>query len=168
MNTIQEVFQFLIGVMSNLVYLLIGLALLGFLVGVLKYFRSASSPEGREKSVKYMTYGLISLVVITGLWGFVFLLGNTFGINISQDSADTFRNLEQQNTDSEGNADMSLGPDLRVGSDSFFGDPDQSGFSDPETGSTSEPGSDRSYFESVGDTVRDAFNAIFNRKDNEN
>lgn len=81
MDTIQKVFEYVIGTMGNIVYLIMGLALLAFLWGVFKYFWYANSPDKRTESVKYITYGLISLFVIASVWGFVFLLGATFDIN---------------------------------------------------------------------------------------
>ncbi len=74
--------------MGNLVQLLITLALFGFLWGVLQYFRQASSPEGRSSSIKYMSYGLFSLFVITSVWGFVYLLGGTLGIDLGDGPQD--------------------------------------------------------------------------------
>jgi hypothetical protein len=84
MKTIQDILQFFIDIMGDIVSLLVGLALLGFLWGVLSYFRHASSPDKRKESARFMVYGLISLFVITSVWGLVHLLGSTFDVKIGK------------------------------------------------------------------------------------
>lgn len=89
MQKIEDIFEYLIGILDNLVYLLIGLALLGFLWGVFKYIKSANDPKALDEAKKYIVYGLLSLLIITSLWSFVFLLGRTFGVEI--DSSNSLR-----------------------------------------------------------------------------
>ncbi len=68
--------------MDNLLLLIIGIALFAFLWGVFRYLRSYNNEKERSASVSYMTYGLISLLVIVSMWGFVYLLANTIGVRL--------------------------------------------------------------------------------------
>jgi hypothetical protein len=81
MNTFVKIFEYLIDLMQRMISVIITLALLLFLWGILMYFKNASSSEGRRSSVNYITYGLLSLFVITSVWGLVSLVGSTLGIN---------------------------------------------------------------------------------------
>ncbi|MFH1170097.1 MAG: pilin [Candidatus Vogelbacteria bacterium] len=58
-----------------------GLAVLYFLVGVLKYIQSADNEEKRKEGTMMMTYGIIALFVMVSLWGLVNVLKTTFGLN---------------------------------------------------------------------------------------
>ncbi len=91
MDTLQDIFNWLMGLMESTVWLLVSLALLGFLWGILKYFVKASNPGNREESKKFMAYGILSLFVIVSLWGLVVLVGSLFGINLRTSSGDVFR-----------------------------------------------------------------------------
>lgn len=63
--------------MNDAIIIIVSLALLAFLWGVLKYFFYSTSPEKRKESSKFITYGLLSLLVITSVWGFVNILAKT-------------------------------------------------------------------------------------------
>ncbi len=58
--------------------IVIGLAVLGFLLGVYKYFFSGGYAEGIEEGRKYMIYGIIGLFVMVSIWGLVGILSDTF------------------------------------------------------------------------------------------
>jgi hypothetical protein len=85
MDKLQDILQKLIEMMQSIVYLLISAAVLGFIWGILKYLTSGSSSEQRKNSVAYMTYGVIALLVITSVWGFVYMLGSLLGIKLNND-----------------------------------------------------------------------------------
>jgi len=85
MQNLQDVFKFLIELMGQIGVLLVGVALLGFLWGVLKYIANGANPSARQEGRKFMLYGLLSLLVMVSLWGFVGLLSRTVGIKNSGD-----------------------------------------------------------------------------------
>ncbi len=61
--------------------LMIGLAILGFGYGILKYFFiGAGSPEAKKSATKYMLNGIIAIAVLLSIYGLVRLLQNTFGV----------------------------------------------------------------------------------------
>ena len=84
MDTVQQIFQASIGLINATIALLIGVAVLLFIWGVFNYFRFSDSAEKRSSSSKYIVYGLISILVITSLWGFVYMLADTLDINIGR------------------------------------------------------------------------------------
>lgn len=79
MQRLHDVFIFFIDLIGQLIVLLAGIALFGFLWGVLKYIVNGAKPEKRAEGKKFILYGLLSLLVITSLWGFVLMLQRTFG-----------------------------------------------------------------------------------------
>lgn len=75
----------LINQVQNVIYrlipILIGLALLVFLWGVLKYVISPGEDD-KAKARDYMLYGIIGLFVMVSVWGLVTILADTiFGGN---------------------------------------------------------------------------------------
>ena len=81
-------FQTLVGtiitsVFNPIVLLISGLAVIYFLIGVLKYIQSAESEEKRKEGVTMMTYGIIGLFVMVAFWGLVRVLDNTFSFDNS-------------------------------------------------------------------------------------
>ena len=63
------------------VTLLIGaVAVIYFLLGVLKYIQSTDSEEKRKEGITMMTYGIIGLFVMVSMWGLVTVLTNSFGL----------------------------------------------------------------------------------------
>ncbi len=78
-NNIGELFQYAVCVLSKYVVpFLIGLALVMFLVGVLKYVKSGDNEEAREAGRGLMIFGIIALFVMVSVWGFVKILFSTF------------------------------------------------------------------------------------------
>jgi hypothetical protein len=62
-----------------LIPFLIALAIVVFFWGVISYVIGADE-EAKTKGRDKMIYGLIGVAVIVGLWGFIALLQNTFGL----------------------------------------------------------------------------------------
>lgn len=78
--------------MNNLIYIVIALALVGFLWGVLKFLFSKDSQKLKKEGKEFMLYGIITLFVMTSLGGLVYMLQsfisstNYSKINIETDS----------------------------------------------------------------------------------
>ncbi len=78
-NNIGELFTYAICILSvYVVPFLIGLAVVMFLVGVLKYVKSGDNEEAREAGRGLMIFGIIALFVMVAVWGFVKILFTTF------------------------------------------------------------------------------------------
>ncbi len=57
---------------------LVGFAVVGFLYGVVRYVYSGADEEKRKEGLRFITYGLVGLAVITSLWALVGILSVTF------------------------------------------------------------------------------------------
>lgn len=73
-------------IISALIPLIIGIAVLLFLIGVLRYVTAGGDEEKRDAARGMIIFGIIALFVMTAVWGFVNILGSTiFGDkNVSQ------------------------------------------------------------------------------------
>jgi FtsH-binding integral membrane protein len=67
------------GLISKLIPLVIGAAVLVFLWGILK-FVIASSEEDKAKGRQFMIWGVIGLFVMVSVWGLVNFFRNTLGL----------------------------------------------------------------------------------------
>lgn len=59
---------------DTIISLFFALAFVFFLVGVARYFFSGQDEEARDKGKQFALWGLIGLVVMFSVWGFVKLL----------------------------------------------------------------------------------------------
>lgn len=85
-------------IMDKAVVILISLAVLAVLWGIFTYFLKESA-EKRKEGNAFIVYGLLSLLVITSLWGFVRILGSFVGITNSATGSsviETDRNIDYQ------------------------------------------------------------------------
>ena len=64
-------------IISQLIYLVIGVGVLLFLIGVLQFVTAGGDEEKREAGRNMMVFGIIALFVMTAVWGFVNILGST-------------------------------------------------------------------------------------------
>ena len=67
---------------NKVIPLLIGIAVLIFLWGVLKYVLSGSDdPEKRKEARGFMIWGIVAIFVMVSIWGLVGLLQNISGVS---------------------------------------------------------------------------------------
>lgn len=77
-DNIGELFSLAICILGSYVIpFLFALALVMFLVGVLKYVKSGDNEEAREAGRGLMLFGIVALFVMTAVWGLVRILYNT-------------------------------------------------------------------------------------------
>lgn len=69
--------------MDRIVPLLIGLAVIAFLYGVLRFVFNAGNEDARKQGKDFIIYGLIGIVVMISVWGLVFFVQNSLGLNTS-------------------------------------------------------------------------------------
>ncbi len=72
--TFISVFQELL---NDLVPITMGIAVITFLYGVVKFIKSAEQPEEREEGKKIIAYGLLAIFVMVSMWGFVNIIVGT-------------------------------------------------------------------------------------------
>lgn len=79
-RNIGELFSFTECLLSDYVIpFLFALALVVFLVGVVRYVAGGDNEEKRTQGRDIMWFGIIALFVMVGVWGFVKMLVMTFG-----------------------------------------------------------------------------------------
>ena len=64
-------------IVADLIPILIGVAVIFFFYGLVKYIREPEKQDGK----KIMIAGLISLFVMVSLWGIISFAGNAIGIS---------------------------------------------------------------------------------------
>jgi len=100
------------GVIQDMVVVTIGLAVLVFLWGVLKYV-IASDDNGKAKGRTYMLWGIIGLFVMVSVWGLVYMIQQTFGLRDPGRALDAPR-IEVPNAGSAGGAQTVQGAVERI------------------------------------------------------
>jgi len=79
MTDLTSIIKFLSDTLANgIIPLLIGLAVVGFIYGIIQYFLNSENEEKRKKGKEFMLWGIIALFVIISFWGIVNILQNTF------------------------------------------------------------------------------------------
>lgn len=76
--TLEQIIDNLIEIMTSLVPLIIGSAVLVFAYGLFGYMTNVGDEGKRADSRKYIVYGLIGLFVMVSLWGLVNLFTDVF------------------------------------------------------------------------------------------
>ncbi len=107
-KTAFSLFESAIDLINNLIYLVIGLALVGFLWGVLRFLFSGGSDKLKKEGKDFMIYGILILFVMTTLWAIIlfardFVFGSGYkgdidsGVDIidSPSSDQPFENTDQ-------------------------------------------------------------------------
>jgi len=79
-GTLQDVMCRIGNVLNTLIPVLIVLGVVYFVWGVVQYVM-ASEEEAKKKGRNRMIYGIIGLVVIVAMWGFVGIIQNSFGLS---------------------------------------------------------------------------------------
>lgn len=83
-NSLQTLFGlFTCILIKSLWPLLITLAVIVFIIGVVKYIAGADDSAKRTEGRNFMVYGLLALFVMVSVWGLVGILQGTFGIGNS-------------------------------------------------------------------------------------
>lgn len=79
-SNLGEIISYLTCLLKNSVMpLLVGLAVAGFVWGVIQYF-IVDSEDKKKKGKEFMLWGIIALFAIVSVWGLVGILGKTFGV----------------------------------------------------------------------------------------
>lgn len=74
--TIEVILEQVRQTIQDIIPIVIGIGVLIFLWGVLKYIFSSDS-KSKVEGARFMTWGVIALLVMTALWGFVVILQST-------------------------------------------------------------------------------------------
>ncbi len=78
--SVQSLLQLVGTILASLVPIAIGLAVVIFLFGIIKYITAGDDESGRESARQLMLWGIIGLFVMVSIWGLVTILNSTTGI----------------------------------------------------------------------------------------
>ncbi len=79
----SEVVCIFVDILLLLVPLLVGIALLVFFWGIVKFIKSAGSETARDDAKNIMFWGIIALFVMVSIWGIVqFFFQDFFGFSV--------------------------------------------------------------------------------------
>lgn len=79
-NNLGDLATFFLGILNSLIPILIGIALVFFLYGLLRYVLMGANEDVRGEAVWYMVLGIVGLTIMVGIWGIVNILLSSFGI----------------------------------------------------------------------------------------
>ena len=82
----SNIFQLTVDLRSLLSYvvpMIIGLALVAFLWGIIKYLFGGEDEGVRKESKQFMIWGIVGLTVMVSLWSLVSIFANLFGMHIN-------------------------------------------------------------------------------------
>lgn len=77
-NDFKEVVSCFTGMIDLVIPLIIGLGVLLFIWGLIKYVTAGGDEKARVEGRNYIIYGIIALFVMVSVWGLVSILTNTF------------------------------------------------------------------------------------------
>lgn len=78
---VESLIDKILGIINLVIPLLIAVAVVIFLVGVVKYITAGASEESRKEARSVMLYGIIGLFVMVAVWGLVNVLVETFNLD---------------------------------------------------------------------------------------
>lgn len=68
----------IIDLLNKVANLVIGLALLAFVIGAVKFIATAGDEKGRETGKQLMVWGILAIFLMFAIWGVVSIIQNTF------------------------------------------------------------------------------------------
>lgn len=80
MNSFFSLYEQIINIINRAVSVVIALAVLGFAWGIVKVLFNPDNEHIKKEGKSYMLYGIITLFVMTSIWGLVNILSSTLTI----------------------------------------------------------------------------------------
>lgn len=68
----------IIDLLNKVANLVIGIALLAFVFGAVKFIATAGDEKGRETGKQLMVWGILAIFLMFSVWGVVSIIQNTF------------------------------------------------------------------------------------------
>jgi hypothetical protein len=72
------------GWVGKLAVILIGVALVVFFWGIIRYVLAGADEEKRAAGRSLMIYGVIGLFVMVAIWGLVYFIGSLLGVSVGR------------------------------------------------------------------------------------
>ncbi len=84
-SDVDSSFQSIIDIINvYIIPILVGIAVVYFMLGVLKYVRAGGDETARTEGRHMMIFGIIAIAVMVSIWGLVNFLRNSFGLSGDQ------------------------------------------------------------------------------------
>jgi hypothetical protein len=80
LTNLEQAVASLTRVINFLIPFFVGIAVLVFIYGLIRYVLSAGDAAARTEARGYIIYGIIGIAVMVGVWGLVRLVTRTFGL----------------------------------------------------------------------------------------
>jgi len=90
-SNVDELVDVVDTILMSIVPIIVAIAVVVFLIGVLKYVRAGEDEEERKKAKGLMIFGVIALFVMVSVWGLVNIIGGT--LSLDTDIPDTLKNI---------------------------------------------------------------------------
>ncbi|MHB1330391.1 MAG: pilin [Minisyncoccota bacterium] len=81
LNNIDTLLENIGDLVSAALPIVVGLALLGFFWGLMKFIFSAGDEDAKEKGKQIMIYGIVALFVMVAVWGLVEFIAESLGVD---------------------------------------------------------------------------------------
>ncbi|MCX6753076.1 MAG: hypothetical protein NTW62_01855 [Candidatus Nomurabacteria bacterium] len=80
-NTFKSFVEFIsCNINKSIIPFIMALSFAVFFWGIVQYLLGANEETKRTKGREFMIWGIVGLAVMISIWGFVAVLGNTFGV----------------------------------------------------------------------------------------
>jgi hypothetical protein len=79
-STFFSLFEKTLDLINMTMYVIIALAVFGFMWGIVKILFNSDNEVAKKEGRAFMLYGVVTLFVMTSVWGLVYLLRQTFAI----------------------------------------------------------------------------------------
>ena len=82
-SDVSDFFRLIRNTLNSVVPILIGLAVVIFLFGVIKYIQAGDKAESRSEGRQFMVYSIVAIFVMVSVWGLVEVLTVTLSLDNS-------------------------------------------------------------------------------------
>ena len=82
--SLQDILRALIPALNQFIAVGVGIALVVFMWGLIKFIGQAGDEKGVAEGKQRMIWGVVALFLIVTVWGIVALLAQLFGVDASQ------------------------------------------------------------------------------------
>jgi len=79
-STLDSLIQKIINLINLLIPILVGIAVIYFIWGIIKFMSAGGNEEKLREGKRHIVFGLLGLAIIMGVWGFVGIICQFFGI----------------------------------------------------------------------------------------
>lgn len=95
-KTFFSLFDKVVDLINIAVYVILGLAVLGFIWGLVKLIFNSNNEVAKKEGRDFMLYGILTLFVMTSFWGLVNIIQGVY-IGDVNDNSETIKEMDPAN-----------------------------------------------------------------------